>query len=92
MTRPATCARRGCKKELPPIAIREGDPFCSAECCRDHHGVEPMPDVKTTCKGCGCALDKFTKGCQSCKARRVHREYRDRKKAAEFEERQKVAA
>ena len=26
-----------CPKKLPPIALREGDPFCSNECARKFH-------------------------------------------------------
>lgn len=34
-----TCARAACKNERPKPAQLEGDPFCSADCCRAFHGV-----------------------------------------------------
>lgn len=33
------CARWGCKKQLPLIAVKEGDAFCSNDCCRKYHHV-----------------------------------------------------
>lgn len=36
------CARHGCKKRLPKLGVKDGDPFCSNECCRRYHGF-PMP-------------------------------------------------
>lgn len=35
-----TCGRPGCGKPLPELARQHGDPFCSAECCREFYGVE----------------------------------------------------
>lgn len=35
----ATCARPGCDKPLPEVAVRHGDPFCSAACSKVHHGI-----------------------------------------------------
>lgn len=82
--RTPTCARRGCPKPLPAIAVREQDPFCSAACARTHHGVaertikggQPPRDV---CGGCGCDLDQQMAGCEACGQR--HRA-RNRKRAA----------
>lgn len=45
------CARHGCKRELPAIAWREGDPFCSAECARSYHGVRFKADMGAFGKG-----------------------------------------
>jgi hypothetical protein len=28
-----------CEGERPPLAIRHGDPFCSARCCQTHYQV-----------------------------------------------------
>jgi hypothetical protein len=28
-----------CRKELPVIALRMGDPFCSSSCCRSYYEV-----------------------------------------------------
>lgn len=36
------CALRGCRKPVPPIAVKEGDSFCSADCCKTYHGVKSM--------------------------------------------------
>lgn len=33
------CGRHGCKKPLPPIAVKHGDPFCSNVCCSAYHHV-----------------------------------------------------
>ena len=33
------CARKGCGKKLGPLALKEGDPFCSASCASSYHGV-----------------------------------------------------
>lgn len=35
-----TCER--CGKPLPPIAVREGDPYCSTVCAKTAHGVSPV--------------------------------------------------
>lgn len=41
------CARWGCRKPLPKLAIVHADPFCSCECCRIYHG-NPMPTYGNT--------------------------------------------
>lgn len=28
-----------CKEERPEVAVRDRDPFCSMECCREFHGI-----------------------------------------------------
>ncbi len=33
-----TCSR--CGSPLPPLAMKEGDPYCSCRCCKQAHGVE----------------------------------------------------
>lgn len=29
-----------CGERLPPLAEKQGDPFCATQCCKDFHGVE----------------------------------------------------
>ncbi len=31
------CRREECRRTLPPLAIRDKDPFCSTDCCRKVH-------------------------------------------------------
>ncbi len=33
------CLARGCKKQVPDAAIKNLDPFCSADCFRSHHRI-----------------------------------------------------
>lgn len=33
------CKLEGCEKELPVVAIKNEDPFCSTECAKKFHGV-----------------------------------------------------
>lgn len=34
------CARQGCHQKLPEIAIKNFDPFCSTDCCRQYHHIK----------------------------------------------------
>lgn len=33
------CARKGCAQKLGPLALKDGDAFCSQACCMAYHGV-----------------------------------------------------
>jgi endogenous inhibitor of DNA gyrase (YacG/DUF329 family) len=37
---------RSCGKPLPELAILEGDPYCSARCCRLEHGISLASEVE----------------------------------------------
>ncbi len=37
------CLARGCKKEVPVSALKQGDPYCSSSCFQKHHGIDPTP-------------------------------------------------
>ena len=45
-----TCAREGCSKPLPELALAEGDPFHSSLCCRKYHDVVFACDAKSNVK------------------------------------------
>lgn len=68
---------RVCSKRIPVIAAREGDPFCSSDCCQKHYGVRSgrPPATVRLCSGCGRNTKdlKYTPGCKSCKRRRYTR-------------------
>jgi hypothetical protein len=34
------CVLAECRKIIPLVGLRMGDPFCSAVCCRKHYDVE----------------------------------------------------
>ena len=34
-----------CGKPLPPLAVQEGDDFCSTECARQAHGVQTRTET-----------------------------------------------
>lgn len=35
------CARKGCKKQVPKIALLHNDPFCSSTCASAWHEIDP---------------------------------------------------
>lgn len=37
------CVRRSCGKPLPEAAVKNLDPFCSAPCCHEYHGITLAP-------------------------------------------------
>lgn len=39
MSKRKYCKTKGCKNELPDLAARDGDPYCSANCCRSDLGL-----------------------------------------------------
>lgn len=39
----SVCALPECQNELPLLAIKHGDPFCSMPCARKAHGLEVPP-------------------------------------------------
>ncbi len=45
----ARCAQ--CGKELPPLALREGDAFCSASCAKAADGVREKVEDENTVRG-----------------------------------------
>jgi endogenous inhibitor of DNA gyrase (YacG/DUF329 family) len=40
-----TCAREGCGKEVPVVAQRHGDPFCSSACFRVDFGTKTLEEA-----------------------------------------------
>lgn len=34
------CVLPKCRKAIPLVGLRNGDPFCSSACCRKHYEVE----------------------------------------------------
>ena len=40
-----------CKKPLDEIVVRDGDPFCSVECCRAFHDTEIALPNKQIARG-----------------------------------------
>ncbi len=46
VTKRSNCAV--CGKKRPPVAIAEGDPFCTNQCCRQFHGIVFVADAKAT--------------------------------------------
>lgn len=87
MSAHATCARPGCGRELPRIAVRAGDPYCSMMCCRIALGLEPSKPQEFAlrvagCKGCGCPMDEATPGCETCRLRHSGRARRDTQRQA----------
>jgi hypothetical protein len=37
-----TCRKKGCRKKINSIALKNNDPFCSNICAREHYG-NPLP-------------------------------------------------
>lgn len=73
----AACARRGCRKRLPAISVEQGDPYCSAVCARLAHGLDGAASEgrwgRSVCRGCGCAYEASTAGCEVCEMRHLKR-------------------
>lgn len=46
MPRTQRCARRGCQKTVPRIALRHGDPYCSRPCAEVAYGMITSRDAE----------------------------------------------
>ncbi len=33
------CVNPKCRKTIPLVGLRNGDPFCSSDCCKKHYGL-----------------------------------------------------